>query len=62
MIESVIELADERGNGQAQIRTPDSAGDLRARFSFAGTNIFSSRGLTAIKEINKFNTNEASRR
>lgn len=61
MIESVIELADERGSGQAQIRSADSAGDVRTRFTCAGANIFFSRGVTAIKEINKFNTIEASR-
>lgn len=60
MIESVIELADERGSGQAQIRTADSAAYVRTRFLCAGTNIFSNRGLTAIKEINNFNPTEDS--
>jgi hypothetical protein len=60
MIESVIELADERGSEQAQVRSAASAGFLGTCFPCAGDNIFSSRGLTAIKEINKFNPIEAS--
>jgi hypothetical protein len=61
MIESVIELLDERGSGQAQIRSACSSGYVRGRFSCSVINIVSSRGLTTIKEINKFNTIEAYR-
>lgn len=60
MIESVIELADERGSGKAQIRSAASAGYVRTRFTCAGTNIIFSRGVSAIEEINKFNTIEVS--
>lgn len=60
-MESVIEMADERGSGQARIRSAAFAGYVRTSFTCTGSNIFSGRGLTAIEEINKFTTIEASR-
>jgi hypothetical protein len=51
MIETIIKLADERGDWQAQVCSAVSA----------GCGIFSRRGLPAINVINKLTDIEASR-